>query len=73
MTITFVCALRKREPEVHDRIMQDLLGWLEAGSVEGPPICAFRFDSFLDAIGTVSTRHALGEVMAEMSDRHIRG
>jgi NADPH2:quinone reductase len=65
--------IRKREPKVYDRIMKDLVGWLEAGSVEAPPICAFPFESFLDAFGAISSRHALGKVVVEMSDHQIKG
>jgi NADPH2:quinone reductase len=65
--------IRKREPEVYDRIMKDLVGWLEAGSVEAPPICAFPFESFLDAFGAISSRHALGKVVVEMNNNHITG
>ncbi|UPJ49069.1 hypothetical protein IVB30_39875 [Bradyrhizobium sp. 200] len=53
--------------------MKDLVGWLEAGSVEAPPICAFPFESFLGAFGAISSRHALGKVVVEMNNHHITG
>ena len=63
---------RKREPEVYDRVMKDLVGWLKASCMKALPICAFRFKSFVDVRSDqLSSRP--WRCVVDMNNHHIMG
>src|SRR5579883_3301805 len=51
--------IRKREPEVYDRLARDIVAWLDAGVVDAPPTMSFAFDRFRDAFDAIRSRQAL--------------
>jgi NADPH2:quinone reductase len=58
--------IRKREPEVYDRLASDIVGWLDSGAVEPPPTMSFTFERFRDAFDAIRSRRALGKIVVEM-------
>lgn len=58
--------IRKREPEVYGRLAREIVGWLDAGTVEPPPTMSFAFERFQDAFDAIRSRRALGKVVIEM-------
>ncbi len=59
--------IRKREPNIYDRLTTDIAGWLETGAIEPPPTMVFSFERFLDAFEAISSRQAVGKVVVEMN------
>jgi NADPH:quinone reductase len=58
--------IRKREPEVYDRLGREIVAWLDAGVVESPPTMSFAFERFRDAFDAIRSRQALGKIVVEM-------
>lgn len=59
--------IRKFEPDVYDRVMEDILVALEARSLEPPPTQAFSFADFQKAFEAMSTRRATGKIVVEVT------
>lgn len=58
--------IRKREPDIYDRLTTDIAAWLETGAIEAPPTMVFPFERFLDAFEAISSRQAVGKIVVEM-------
>jgi len=58
--------IRRHEPEVYTRLMDDIALWLETGAVEPPPTMVFPFERFLDAFDAIRSRRAIGKTVVEM-------
>jgi NADPH2:quinone reductase len=59
--------IRKWEPDVHARLTNEILTWLETKAVEPPPTLAFPFERFLDAFDAISSRRATGKIVLELN------
>ncbi|WP_027533512.1 NADPH:quinone oxidoreductase family protein [Bradyrhizobium sp. WSM3983] len=60
--------IRKFEPDVYDRLMQDVCVALERRSLEPPPTHTFSFANFQEAFETMSARRARGKIVVEVAD-----
>jgi NADPH:quinone reductase-like Zn-dependent oxidoreductase len=58
--------IRRHEPDVYARLMDDIALWLETRAVEPPPTMAFPFERFLDAFDAIRSRRAIGKIVVEM-------
>lgn len=63
-----VAQIRKWEPETHDRLSRDIVGWLNTGALAPPPVMTFPFARFQDAFEAIASRRALGKIVLEMAD-----
>jgi NADPH2:quinone reductase len=59
--------IRKWEPEVYTKLMGQIGGWLESGSLEPPPVQVFPFVQFQDAFEAMSSRRAMGKVVVAVT------
>jgi NADPH2:quinone reductase len=58
--------IRRHEPDVYARLIDDIALWLETGAVEPPPTMVFPFERFLDAFDAIRSRRAIGKIVVEM-------
>ncbi|WP_024510324.1 NADPH:quinone oxidoreductase family protein [Bradyrhizobium sp. ARR65] len=59
--------IRKFEPDVFDRVMEDIRVALEARSLSPPPTQAFSFSDFQKAFETMTARRARGKIVVEVT------
>jgi len=55
-----------REPEAHRANMTELLGYAASGAISAHVHAAYPLESFVDAMGTIARREALGKVLLKM-------
>jgi len=58
--------IQKHEPGTYARIMDDMHGLLESGTLDPPPTQTFAFEAFKDAFARIESRRALGKVVVEV-------
>jgi NADPH2:quinone reductase len=56
-----------REPEVQQRLMSELMGWLAEGKLKPAVGRVFALEDFREAFRTMQTRAALGKMVIRMS------
>ena len=59
--------VRTREPDVHARLVEQLLGWFADGQLHPPPVEVFAFDDFRDAFAAMATRQAIGKMVVRIA------
>ncbi|MFT4121278.1 NADPH:quinone oxidoreductase family protein [Bradyrhizobium sp.] len=58
--------IAKREPDVQQRLMSELTGWLAEGKLKPAVGRVFALDDFRDAFKTMQTRAALGKMVVRI-------
>jgi NADPH2:quinone reductase len=55
-----------REPEIQQRLMAQLIGWLAEGKLKPAVGCVFALEDFREAFRTMQTRAALGKMVVRI-------